>query len=218
MKQSRTQTLIKAWLSLAILALLAAVSSPAWAKSFVTERVSVSSNGDQGNDSSHSPALSADGRYVVFNSFARNLVSGDTNRALDVFLHDRQAGQTERVSVSSSGEQGNNFTHGLRLSASGRFVALLSEASNLVSGDTNGKSDVFILDRWSGIVKRVSLSTTGEQALQGASGFAISADGSFVAFSSLDPNLVNGDTNGKSDVFVREWGMARLSYLPVVEK
>src|SRR5207244_12207618 len=90
------------------------------------------------------PALSADGRFVAFQSAATNLVAGDTNGATDVFVHDRQTGTTERVSVASGRSQGNGSNAGPVLSADGRFVAFHGTASNLVGGDTNGTTDVFV--------------------------------------------------------------------------
>ena len=105
--------------------------------------------GVQGNDISFSPAVSTDGRFVAFRSFASNLVAGDTNATDDMFVRDRQAGTTERVSVSSTGVQGNGPSGfgGVAISADGRFVAFDSPATNLVPGDTNGQNDVFVRDR-----------------------------------------------------------------------
>jgi hypothetical protein len=121
-----------------------------------TERVSVDSGGAEGNGESayyNSPSISADGRFVAFESLATNLVAGDTNGVYDIFVHDRLNGTTERVSVSSSGAQGNGpsgssfVSGGAKLSADGRFVVLASYANNLVAGDTNQLEDVFVRDR-----------------------------------------------------------------------
>ncbi len=110
-----------------------------------TRRVSLGPNGRQGNNFSYGPVLSADGRFVAFDSEASNLVPGDTNGAEDVFIRDRRTGATRRVSVSTGGGQGNGDSTGFpALSADGRFVAFGSEASNLVPGDTNGETDVFV--------------------------------------------------------------------------
>jgi Tol biopolymer transport system component len=106
-----------------------------------TTRVSVASDGTQGNSGSAWSAISADGRYVAFDSSATNLVPGDTNGVLDVFIHDRQTGQTSRVSVASDGTQGNGASHLPAISADGRYVAFTSFATNLVPGDTNNTSD-----------------------------------------------------------------------------
>ena len=112
-----------------------------------TTLVSVSSAGEQGNDHSPSPSISSDGRYVAFDSHAYNLVDGDSNGFRDVFVHDRQTGQTTRVSVSSAGVQGNNRSIHPSISSDGRYVAFYSAARNLVDGDNNGFRDVFVHDR-----------------------------------------------------------------------
>src|SRR5213078_3528455 len=174
-----------------------------------TERVSVASGGGtQGTGNSGGffafPALSADGRLVAFQSDATNLVAGDTNGATDVFVHDRQTGATERVSVTSGGRQGNGFSAGPVLSADGRFVAFHSAATNLVTGDTNGAADVFVHDRQTGTTERVSVASGGTQSNAASLGSALSADGRFVAFQSDATNLVAGDTNGATDVFVHD--------------
>jgi len=172
-----------------------------------TERVSVSSVGNQGNGLSFSPAISADGRFVVFGSNASNLVDGDTNNSADIFVHDRQTGITERLSVDSFGNQGNAGSSHPSISADGRFVAFQSGASNLVDGDTNNRADVFVHDRQTGTTKRVSVDSLGNQGNSHSTLPAISADGSFVAFESYASNLVDGDTNNVNsfsgdDIFV----------------
>ncbi len=112
-----------------------------------TERASVASNGAQGNDESgmpgHRPSLSANGRYVAFQSLADNLVLGDTNGVWDVFVRDTVAGKTKRVSLTSDGAQADWYSRESCISADGRYVAFNSYAANLVGGDTNGYSDVF---------------------------------------------------------------------------
>jgi hypothetical protein len=117
-----------------------------------TERVSVDSAGGQADSSSRFPSISADGRFVVFDSAATNLVAGDTNHGEDVFVHDRQTGTTERVSVDSAGIQANTgascpFPACRLISGDGRYVAFESAATNLVAGDTNSTSDAFVHDR-----------------------------------------------------------------------
>ncbi len=169
----------------------------------VTERVSVSSDGAQGNQYSYYPFISADGRYVAFESRATNLVPGDTNISYDVFVHDRQTGVTERVSVSSGGTQGKNNSQHPAISADGRYVAFMSYASNLVPGDTNGTYDVFVRDQQTGVTERVSVSSDGTQGNSISYAPSISGDGRYVALSSYASNLVPGDTNGTSDIFVR---------------
>jgi len=170
-----------------------------------TERVSVGSNGAQvGTEGAAGSAISADGRYVAFQSRATTLVADDTNRALDVFVRDRQTATTARVSVDGSGVQANGDSVGATISADGRFVAFSSAASNLVDGDTNDAYDAFVHDRVTGTTERVSVNSAGKEALDASSDVAISGDGRFVAFSSLASNLVTHDTNESADVFVRD--------------
>ena len=170
-----------------------------------TERVNVDSSGAQANGDSDSsrPQLSADGRFVAFDSFATNLVAGDTNGAADVSVRDRSAGTTERVSVDSPGAQANGFSYDPSIAADGRRVAFRSEAGNLVPGDTNLQWDVFVRDRLAGTTERVSLSSSGTEGNAGSHFPSISADGRHVAFES-DARLVDGDTNGARDIFVRD--------------
>jgi hypothetical protein len=113
-----------------------------------TERVSVDSTRSQGDDSSGGPSISGDGRCVAFRSFATNLVPGDTNGVPDVFVRDRQSGTTERASVASAGAEANSGADYPSISADGHRVAFGSLSTNLVSGDTNGRCDVFVRDRF----------------------------------------------------------------------
>ena len=168
----------------------------------LTERVSVASDGGQGNDFSTSDAISADGRYVAFSSYATNLVIGDTNAVADVFVHDRQTGQTWRVSVASDGSQANDASGRPFLSRDGRYISFSSDASNLVTGDTNGAEDVFVHNLQTGQTARVSVSSAGEQGNDGSDEGVIAANGIFVAFRSFATNLVGGDVNGAVDVFI----------------
>ena len=220
----------KLWTVLAVLAvaavgLLFALSGEIGASSSpgTTERVSVSSSGAEALGESAGAAISGDGRFVAFSSWASNLVSGDTNGYGDVFVHDRVAATTERVSVDSAGSQGDSESSWPAISGDGRYVSFVSFASNLVPGDTNvchresGDSynclDVFVHDRETGLTERVSVDSGGNQGNNdsGSGGRwgwgirpAISGDGRFVAFSSLADNLVAGDTNGFQDVFVHD--------------
>jgi hypothetical protein len=173
-----------------------------------TIRVSVDASGAEGNYTSYDAAISSDGFLVAFTSYATNLVPGDTNNTLDVFLRDRVAGTTERVSVGPGGVEGNEASGALStnaISANGRFVVFGSIASNLVPGDTNGPAyDLFVRDRVAGTTERVTVTSGGAQLLADSSQPAISGDGRYVAFFSLATNVVPNDTNGVRDVFVRD--------------
>jgi len=179
-----------------------------------TVRASVDSAGTQGNGNCGVPSLSADGRFVGFAGLANNLVPGDTNGALDVFVRDLQGLTTSRVSVSSSGAQSNGNSGVCSISADGRWISFGSSASNLVLGDTNGVDDVFAHDRLSGATMRVSVDSSGLEGNAGSSSTtsgetdAISADGRYVAFFSVASNLVPGDTNAVGDILVRDRGDA----------
>ncbi len=169
-----------------------------------TERVNVTNAGGQANGYSFDAAMSADGRFVAFSSDANNLVEGDSNNSTDVFVRDRVAGTTERVSVSGSGGQANSWCGNARISADGRYVVFVSGANNFVEGDTNGFFDIFVHDRSTGTTERVNVSSAGVQANNSSFNAAISADGRYIAFSSAAGNLVAGDVNGTSDIFVRD--------------
>ena len=174
----------------------------------ISERVSVSSEEEQANTKSDFGSISADGRYVAFESDASNLVSGDTNQTADVFVRDRVAGTTERVSVSSDGSEANGESFDVSMSADGHSVVFASFASNLVSDDTNGGDDVFVHDRIAGTTERVSVADGEEQSIlghgEGSYAPSLSADGRYVSFFSDAANLVPDDTNEERDVFVRD--------------
>lgn len=168
-------------------------------------RASVSSEGRQANEWSSFSSISADGSLIAFVSTATNLVPADTNGAHDIFVHDRLHGTTSRVSVSTSGLQGDGNSWFPEISADGRQVAFMSYATNLVPGDVNGFPDVFVHDLVTHQTELVSVDPAGTLANEGSSSFVgISDDGRFVAFCSDATNLVPGDTNGLRDVFVRD--------------
>ncbi|MEA2000619.1 MAG: putative Ig domain-containing protein [Actinomycetota bacterium] len=181
----------------------------------VTTRVSVASNGAEGNDHSVTPQLSHDGRYVSFVTKASTLVEGDTNEQFDVFVHDRQTGETRRVSVASDGAQANGWSTSAAISGDGRWVAFSSDAPNLVAGDVNNDWDVFLHDLHTGETTRVSASHDG-LPLDGVSDApSLSADGRLVVFLSQATNVVPGDENGKTDVFLYDrltGSIERLNY------
>jgi len=145
---------------------------------------------------------------VAFVSSASDLVAGDINGS-EVFVRDRLGGSTERVAVDAAGNQGTRASVDPAISADGRFVAFVSVAPNLVPDDTNGREDIFVKDRLSGAVERVSVTSTGKQALAASGHPAISDDGRFVAFessASLVPDDTNrqGDAGSDGDVFVHD--------------
>jgi WD40-like Beta Propeller Repeat len=167
-----------------------------------TWRVSVSSNGTQGDLGSFGPVISGDGRFVAFTSPATNLVANDTNNLNDAFLHDIQTGETLRTSVSSSGVQSNGITNPSSLNYDGGYVVMGSDATNLVANDTNGISDVFIYERYTGETMRVSVSDLETEGNGNSNQGAISDSGYFIAWQSYANNLVETDSNNYSDIFV----------------
>lgn len=171
-----------------------------------TTRVSIAADGTtQGNGISSNPSVSSDGRYVAFLSAADNLVASDTNGMVDLFVKDTQTGAIQRVSIATDGTQGNNHTTSGMISGNGNFVVFSSTASNLVAGDTNNQSDIFVRNLLNNTTTRVSTDSSGVQAT-GSHDYqpAISNDGRYVVFSSTASNLVAGDTNNQSDIFIKE--------------
>ena len=168
-----------------------------------TEWVSKDSAGNEADDSSASASISGDGRFVAFHSYATNLVPGDTNGVYDVFVHDRETGETTRVSVDSEGIEANGSSLWPSLSGDGRFVSFTSYASNLVPMDTNG-ADIFVHDRATVETTRVSVDSEGNQADKSSLVSSLSGDGRFVVFMSNATNLVPNDTNGAADIFVHD--------------
>ncbi len=159
---------------------------------------------EQANGNSQQPSLSADGRYVAFDSYASNLVSGDTNDLSDVFVRDRQTGVTERISVGPNGEETTEDSGQAVLSAGGRYVAYESWSPNLGPGDTNNAYDIYVYDRERHTQERISVDSKGRGANGASFAPSISDDGRFVVFDSVATNLVARDTNRKYDVFLRD--------------
>jgi hypothetical protein len=169
-------------------------------------RISVDSAGNQGNKFSLSPSISADGRFVAFSSDATNLVPGDTNNSTDIFLRDLSANTTTCISVDSAGNPGNGRSFSHSISANGKFVAFLSSATNLVPGDTNNRTDIFLRDLSTNTTTCISFDSAGNLGNSFSNSPSISADGRFVAFASNATNLVPGqDTkfNG-TNIFLRD--------------
>jgi hypothetical protein len=169
-----------------------------------TELISVSMSGTSGNNDSEVSAISADGRYVAFQSVANNLVPGDTNGRRDIFVRDRIGGTTERITIESFGAPSNAFsdTGNPSVSADGRLVAYFSEVDTFVQDDHNGTHDVFVYDRQLGITKRISVNEDGIEGNGSSQHPWLSADGRVVAFASQANNLVAADTNSGFDIFV----------------
>ena len=166
------------------------------------ERISVRSDGRESNGASVFPSISGNGRLVGFRSAASNLVPGDTNRRLDVFVYDRRTKRITRASIGTRGRQANRDVSAVNLSGNGRVVIFSTAASTLVRGDTNGKRDVFARDLVSNRTTRLSISNFNRQPNDDSNSATVSADGRYVGFRSLASNLVSGDTNGIEDVFV----------------
>ncbi len=166
-----------------------------------TTRVSVASDGSEGNKASYWPYISQDGRYVTFTSEADNFYTGDNNGVGDVFVHDMQTGKTELISVGFDGAVGNDLSFWSSISADGRYVAFMSNATNLVAGDTNDSWDIFLRDRQNGTTTLVSQGYDGSPANSQSEYPILSADSRYIAYASDATNIVKGDTNGYRDVF-----------------
>jgi len=166
------------------------------------ERISVATGGGLADGTSERPSISADGRYIAFASAATNLVAGDTNGSVDVFVRDRVAATTTRVSVSSTGAQVSGISRDPDISDDGTVVAFVSSAFELVPDDANGAADVFVRDLTTGVTTRVSVRTGGGEADQPSVSPVLSGDGNVVAFWSAATNLVAADSNAVADVFV----------------
>ncbi|MHB1038491.1 MAG: right-handed parallel beta-helix repeat-containing protein, partial [Pirellulales bacterium] len=158
----------------------------------------------QANNYSQTAATSADGRYVVFQSLASNLVPGDTNGVSDIFLADRWTGAIECISRNLAGLPGNAQSTAPAITPDGRYVVFASEASDLIGEPTGGRRHIYLRDRQTGAVEIVSRTSDGQLANGWSDEPVLSADGRYVAFSSTALNLLPGDTNFDNDVFVRD--------------
>jgi hypothetical protein len=154
-----------------------------------TTRASVASSGAEGNDTSDFPGLSADGRYVVFESYATTLVPNDSNSTWDIFIHDTTTGETTRVSVADDGGQATGDSMLPSVSDDGSRVAFVSWAGNVVPDDGNGSPDVFVRDIATGRTLRASLSAEDVEGNAGSSYPGISGDGKHAVFASVASNL-----------------------------
>lgn len=185
-----------------------------------TIRVSVAADGGEGWGSARYPSISADGRYVAFESDSPNLVAGDTNNKFDIFVRDLQENTTTRVSIATDGTQANDHSLHPDISCGGDMVTFESYASNLVSGDTNGKVDIFVRDLLINDTERVSMAADGTQANNDSSYpvVAASLQWYYVAFESYATNLVPGGTENVKNVFLysgnQSTSLVSLTYLP----
>lgn len=166
--------------------------------------ISVSSTGEQANHTATGPAVSADGRFVAFQSFASNLVPGDTNGLTDVFVRDRRTGTTDRVSLTGAGGELSDHSGSGAISADGQYVAFVTAAAELAPGEPTGAPLVYLRDRRAGTTELICTSSAEVPARFECGGPALSADGRYVAFETRADTLVAGDTNDASDVFVRD--------------
>lgn len=169
-----------------------------------TTRLSVHSNGTEGNGGSSEPTIADNGQYVVYASLANNLVSGDSNNYQDIFLRNIGGNSTERVSLASNGTQPDASSYQPDVSADGRYVAFRSAAGNLVSGDWLVADDVFVRDRTMNTLTRASINGAGEIGNGNSGEPMLTANGRYVVFSSQASNLVSGDTNGRRDIFLHD--------------
>jgi len=176
-------------------------------------RVNVASDGTEANGYSRAgeSAISGNGRFVVFDSAANNMVADDNNGTWDIFVHDRETGETIRASVASDGAEATGGSAWPEISADGRYVAFESLADNLVPDDSNGLRDVFVHDLVTGKTTRVNVASDGTEANAGNShdwlwtwSNPVSENGRYVAFTSPASNLVAGDNNAAEDIFVHD--------------
>jgi Tol biopolymer transport system component len=183
--------------------------------------ISADDAGEEGDGPSAQAAISSDGRFVAYASEATNLIgpSKDTNAVSDVFLHDTVTGQTSRVSVDSASNEAGGASSEPTLSGDGGVVAFTSEADDLLGpgGDTNAVADIFVHETGNGVTERVSIGPGGIEADGASRRSALSGDGGLVVFESAATNLVAGDANGVTDVFLHDRATGttrRLSELP----
>ncbi|MEE1609735.1 hypothetical protein [Microvirga sp. CF3016] len=167
-------------------------------------RLSTAVDGAQATGYSSNPAISQDGRFVVFESTASDLVAGDTNNRTDIFLKNLDTQAITRVSTAADGTQANNGSTNAQVSSDGRYVVFESSASNLVAGDTNDRADIFLKDLTTGEITRLSTAADGTQADDTSNNARLSPDGRYVVFTSGASNLVAGGTNGNDHIFVKD--------------
>ncbi len=179
------------------------------------EPLSVSNSGALANAHSDDASVSADGRWVVYSSFATNLVAGDTDAFADIYLYDRDHASVVSVTKQANGIQGNQDSENPSISSDGRFITFSSDASNLVPNDTNGRGDVFVYDRIENTIKRINVSPTNEAS----NGFTyppvLSGDGRFIVFQSLGTNLTAETNRGGNHLFVADRQSGNITRLAI---
>ncbi|MFK5894082.1 MAG: hypothetical protein QM504_12745 [Pseudomonadota bacterium] len=173
-----------------------------------TKRVSIATGGGEANGPSLSPSMSSDARYIAFKSDATNLVAGDNNNKVDIFVHDTVKGETRRVSADSNGADANGYSTGPIISEDGLYIVFNSEASNLINNDTNNFLDTFVYNRTSNTTTRISVKSNGDQASADNNSYdyptrpSISNNGQYISYTSSLIDLVDNDTNNQIDVFI----------------
>jgi Tol biopolymer transport system component len=200
---------------LVLMSLAIILSACSGAQSPFTQRISVAKDGGEPDARSNQPSISGNGRYVAFTSDATNLVDGDTNGFSDVFMRDLDKGTTIRVSVAGDGTQGNKSSYWPYISANGRYISFVSEATNLVINDTNEVADVFVHDNKTGETKMASVASDNTPGNDLSFWTSISSDGRYVAFMSAATNLVPSDMNDSWDIFVHDMKTGETSRVSV---
>lgn len=169
------------------------------------ELLSIRANGTQGDGASTAPHMSSDGRYVVFQSTATNLVTNDSNNASDIFWLDRNTpGSLERVSLSTAGTDSNGSSGSPKVSNDGSYILFVSDATNLINNDVNAVADIFMYDRGASGLKtsQINISAYGNKPSAASSAPFMQGTGKYVAFLSEDADLVSGDSNSVRDGFI----------------
>jgi len=180
----------------------------------IQTRISTAAGGAEADDYSTNARFSPDGRYIVFESNATNLVAGDTNNCTDIFLKDLVTGAVTRLSTTANGAEANNYSYNARFSPDGRYIVFESDATNLVAGDTNNRVDIFLKDLATGAITRLSTTADGAEANNHSYDVRFSPDGRYIVFESDATNLVAGDTNNCTDIFLKDLVTGAVTRLP----
>ncbi|MGD2057907.1 MAG: hypothetical protein PVI04_04180, partial [Anaerolineales bacterium] len=187
--------------AVALLASTSMLIQSTYAGPAATERVSISSEGQEGNLESVSPSVDASGRFIVFASKASSLVPDDSNNMQDIFLHDWANGTTERISIAYDGSEPNGESFNPAISSDGNFITFSSTASNLVKSDGNNAQDVFLYDRINATTELISITASHGQANGPSYEPSISGDGRYIAYASEATNIYEGATAEAMEVY-----------------